>query len=185
MSSGALKRWNKGHNRRAAVPRMHSSCPLPHDDKGRTCAKVDRKERTRQNFQAFFHSTPAPTPAIDSSHASTALPSRIPIRFSPANAALAVASFSAPERGGRKQGDFRRKVVEFCRKVHGFYWIVPVFFIAPASYAFDRVRLFFDRTWVFRSTSANFCFDRAYILCIFATIYYHHRTRSRKGHRLP
>ena len=44
---------------------------------------------------------------------------------------------------------------------------------------------FFDRSKIFRSTSANFCFDRAYILCIFATIYYHHRTRSQKGHRLP
>ena len=50
---------------------------------------------------------------------------------------------------------------------------------------FQPCATFFDCTWVFRSTSANFCFDRAYILCIFATIYYHHRTQSRKDHRLP
>ena len=50
---------------------------------------------------------------------------------------------------------------------------------------FQPCATFFDRTWVFRSSSARFCFDRAFILCIFATIYYHHRTRSRKGHRLP
>lgn len=53
-----------------------------------------------------------------------------------------MALFSATPRGGGKQGDFRRKVVEFCRKVDGFHCVVPVFFIAPASCAFNRVRLF-------------------------------------------
>gem|GEM_PF-4830573 len=53
-----------------------------------------------------------------------------------------MASLSTTPRGGGKQGDFRRKVVEFCEKVHGFCWIVAVFFIAPASCAFNRVRLF-------------------------------------------
>ena len=36
---------------------------------------------------------------------------------------------------------------------------------------FQPCATFFDRTWVFRSPSARFCFDRAFILCIFATIY--------------
>ena len=52
---------------------------------------------------------------------------------------------SSAEKGEdflEKAGDFRRKVVEFCRKVHGFHCVVAVFFIAPASCAFNRVRLF-------------------------------------------
>ena len=58
-------------------------------------------------------------------------------------------------------------------------------FHRTAIVCFQPCGTFFDLARVFLSPSASFCFDRAFILCIFATIYYHHRTRSRKGHRLP
>jgi hypothetical protein len=100
MSSGALKKWNEGHDCRSTVPKTHIDQPLPRGGKGKTCAKVDRKERTRQNFTAFFHSTLASTHAIASSLPFTVLSFRISTRFSLTKAAHAVAFFSTPERGG-------------------------------------------------------------------------------------
>ena len=185
MSSGALKKWNEGHDCRSTVPKTHICQPLPRCDKGRTCAKVDRKERTRQNFTAFFHSAHASTHAIAFSHARTALSFRISTHFSPTNAALAVAFFSAPPEGRLKTRGLSTKSGGVLPKSPQFLLRCSRVFHRTGIVCFQPCATFFDRTWVFRSTSANFCFDRAFILCIFATIYYHHRTRSRKIHQLP
>ena len=185
MSSGALKKWNEGHDCRSTVPKTHICQPLPRCDKGRTCAKVDRKERTRQNFTAFFHSAHASTHAI--------------ALFPPVHGAVLsnLHTLLAHKRGACCGLPFHhaegwRKTRGLSTKNGGVLPKSPQFLLGccrvfhrTGIVCFQPCATFFDRTWVFRSTSANFCFDRAYILCIFATIYYHHRTRSRKIHRLP
>ena len=127
MSSGALKKWNEGHNCRSTVPKTHICQPLPRCDKGRTCAKVDRKERTRQNFTAFFHSAHASTHAIALSHTRTALSFRISTRFSPTNAAHAVAFFSAPPGAAENKRTFDEKWWSFTEKSTVFIGLLPCF----------------------------------------------------------
>ena len=127
MSSGALKKWNEGHDCRSTVPKTHICQPLPRCDKGRTCAKVDRKERTRQNFTAFFHSAHASTHAIAPPSRPRRCPFESPHASRPQTRRLLWPPFP-PRRGETEnKGTFDEKWWSFAEKSTVFIALLPCF----------------------------------------------------------